>query len=519
VERRADHISPRWILAFGLAIGLAAQLPSVLGGWYLDADDWLLIRMGREVVAEPLVAHFAGFWTEEPTWRPLLTARAALEYALFEDAIRPRILINLGLHLACALMLFLLARAWLGREPAAAWAAVLFFVHPMHGEALAWYHSGFEGITVTLPILVTLWAWATRRPIWVALVAMQVALLARENALAIPFFIAAAAAFRAPSGSRMRRTIIESAPFFVLLVLNVAVRFIAVTMDADRASMGSFHIAVNPLAAVATTAFHPWLPIHPALPAREVWWLIFASIPFGLAWMQRDTDPLPLKVAVGFFVIGSLPFLPQFHDATRFLHAWPGGHEQRWYYFHLPLAGLVVWPAYVIVARDRRRTGWSTLALAALAGLFLTAQSFNARWWRDQGQTARAILDVVDDGLAQRPRGIGLVVTEGTDSATLADEVFLNLPVTRPDTARRGVHAFHLLKDSEHAAPRLQRVRWSRSGQVMWDDTGRIPPDVLWWTWNSLTGAMEPIRPQDLEVPVGALAPCCTAQGPAKTPH
>ncbi len=493
---------------------MAAQLPSILGGWYLDADDWLLIRMGREVVSDPQPAHFLGFWTDEPTWRPLLTARAALEYALFGDAIRPRLLLNLALHLGCAFMLFQLARAYLGRASAAAWAAVIFFVHPMHGEALAWYHSGFEGITVTLPILATLWLWATHRPPWMALIMFQLALFTRENALCVPLLIASAAALRAPRSARWRRAVLDSAPYLVLLVINAGIRFVAVTMEADRPPLGSFHLSEHLPAAVITTLFHPWLPIHPALPGRLIWWIVYASVPFGLVWMQRRTEQSALKVAAGFFVIASLPFLLQFHDATRFLHAWPGGHEQRWYYFHLPLAGLSLWPAYVCLSRDRRKTGWGMLAVAALAGLMLLTQSLNARWWRAQGQDARAVLDTVDDGLTTRPRGVGLVVTEGTDGATLADEVFLNLPVARPDVARRHLTVAHLRKDSPHAAPILERVGWSRSGQVQWAPLHKLPPEMRWWVYDSTTGSMTPIEPKDLEVPVGTLAPCCRPKPP-----
>jgi len=110
----------RWILAIGLATTLLVQLYAVQGTWFLDADDWLIIRMGREVVEEPTLNQFTQFWTEEPTWRPALTARTAVEYLCFGDAIAPRMLLNITLHLVAALLLFAIVQAFFGSSVMAA---------------------------------------------------------------------------------------------------------------------------------------------------------------------------------------------------------------------------------------------------------------------------------------------------------------------------------------------------------------------------------------------------------------
>lgn len=500
-------LTPGRILAFGLVFTVAVALPSILGGWYLDADDWLIIRMGRTVAAAPTVDHFTRFWTDEPTWRPLLTARAGLESALFGDAITPRLLVNLALHLACALLVFLTARAWLGHPVAAAWAAVLFAAHPMHAESLAWFHSGFEGITVTLPILAALYLYATRRPLWATLIAFQIALLTRENALCVPFVIAAAAFSRAPTATRFSRAFIDSAPFWALLVANVGLRFIAVTLLPDRGPVGSFHIAEYPIAALTTTLFHPWVPIHPALPWRLFWWGVFAAVPFGLAYTQRGMDTRELKTGAVLFCLFAIPFLPQFHDATRFLSAQPGGYEQRWYYFHLPLAAFALWPAYVLTLRDYNRTRWSTLALAALMGLYLTAFSANARWYRDLADIPRQVLTTVDAAIEQRPHGIGFVITEGLDSAELADQVLLNLTVIRPITAQRRLRTYHVRLEGNET--QVDQATITPDAQIQWRPIMHLPPNVLWYVFNAKTHTFTPIEAIDLPVEQSVLALCC----------
>ena len=503
-------ITPAWTLAFGFSLALMVQLATVQGTWYLDADDWFIVDMGRQVAADPTLSQFTRLWTEEPTWRPVLTVRTTLEYVLFGDAILPRIMVNLLLHLMSGLLVFMLARAWLGRPLAAAWAAVLFVAHPMHAESLAWFHSGFEGITVTVPVLIALWAFAARQPLVVGLVAFQVALLTRENALAVPFVITAAAMIRAAPIERWRQTFIDSSPYWLMVVANVAGRWIAVSLDPERA-MGTFHMAEQPALAVLTTVAHPWIPIHPALEARAIWWAVFATVPFGLAFAQRGVPKRAMLTSFGLFALLTLPFLPQFHEAHRFLEAAPGGIEQRWYFFHLPLAGLVIWPAYLMIVRDRRRTGWGAAALAALAALFLVGQSFNARWWSNHGAVARSVAATVEAALTKRPRGLGIVMQGGVDTAEAADQVFLNGPLIWPEAAQRGVHFMHL-RFEEGERELASSVVVQR--QPRWIPFSVMPPTTRWWTWNPALNRMEPTLLRDIAFPPLAEVPqCCREAG------
>ncbi|MFT5432578.1 MAG: hypothetical protein ACI9OJ_003278, partial [Myxococcota bacterium] len=308
-DTRSNH---RWILAFGLTIAVAVQLTVISGTWYLDSDDWFIIDMGRQVVTAPALDQFTRFWSEEPTWRPLLTARTAVEYALFGDLAAPRIIVNLILHLMCALLLFGAVRTWFGRPEAAAWTAVLFAVHPLHAEALTWFHSGFEGITPTLFVLLTVWLFVSRRPLALGLLAFQLAILTRENSLFLPLLLGAAAAVRAPKSDRLMRAFTDASPYVALLVANVALRLVMIYF-AGGESTSDFHVVENPLAAILTTALHPWIPIHPALPLRLTWWVTFAAVPLILIWVQWGMDRRELKTAFVAFFIATLPFLPVFH--------------------------------------------------------------------------------------------------------------------------------------------------------------------------------------------------------------
>ncbi len=460
----STKITPRVLLFLGLAVGAAVQLWSVWGGWYLDSDDWYILRMGREVVEDPQWRHFFGFWSDEPIWRPALTGYTALEYALFEDAYMPRVVLNLALHIVCALMVFLAVRAWFGDAMLAAWTALLFFAHPMHGEALAWFHSGNEGIVVAIFSVAADWAIADRPPLWVRRVGFQLAMLSRESAGALPAIITLGAYVRADE-QRIRRAVVDSAPFWAVLVFNIVGRLIAIAMVQTGEATDSFHLADNPIVSVVTMLAHPWAPTHPGAPLHLMWLLAFGGLFVALAIRQRGRDRRFWWVAFAGFVLAFSPVLPNFHGGSRFLNAWAGGVEQRWYFWYLPLAFLMIWPASLLPRS----------ALIAVFVAMLCAQSINAQWWRDHGAYAHRVFDDLETALEKRPRAITATVHGHSDHAEIADTVLLNLPVILPDVARRGVAIYHCRSDGPEPCV-TQKVVTSDRGQVSWQDVPAIPP-------------------------------------------
>ena len=462
-----------WILAFGLALAFAVQLAVVQETWPLDTADFDLIRCGAH--SSPIFEICPG---DPPTW-PLVGARAKLEYSLFGLEIRPRVLFNLALHLGAALLLFLCVRAWLGEPRSAAWAAVLFAAHPLHAEVLAWHYSGEVGMTATVPTLLTLWLFASRRHLVLALGAFQVALLSGLGALCVPLFVTAGLAARAPRGDRSRRAAKGSWPYWALLAANLWWLWPSL----HGAGPHSDALLTAGLAALA----HPWLPIHPGLELRVVWWCVFAAIPFGLVRTQRDVDTTALRLAAVAYALAALPLAPWFHEAHRFLHAAPGGYTQQWSFFYLPLAALCVWPAYVIRERDLRDTGYSALALAALCGLFLVAQGFNARWWVQRAEGAREASTTLRDAAALAP-AVGIVARGGSDAVVLSEEAARNLHTAWPAAMTRDEGTVRVFRDRESgdAAPVLEELHLpsDEGGRPTWGALGPEPASIVWLVWS-----------------------------------
>ena len=141
-------------------------------------------------------------------FRPLLLSSYAFNYALHGDWIVGFRLVNLGLHVLCAGVLFAIARYW-GRPEREAWAVgLLFLLHPLHGEPVN-YISSRSDLLVGLCYLLAL-GWAFARP-WSSGLAYGAALLTKSVAITLPI----AAAIRAwcmGGWNQLRR------PYFAVLL-------------------------------------------------------------------------------------------------------------------------------------------------------------------------------------------------------------------------------------------------------------------------------------------------------------
>ena len=123
------------VIAFGP--GMPAQL--------IRYDDSIYLFANTELLSRPGWAGFAMVWDGARAWRgdfveffPLRDSVYWLIYQRWELAGLPYHLVNLGFHVLASALLLRLGRA-LGLSPwAAAGAALLFAVHPIHIESVEW---------------------------------------------------------------------------------------------------------------------------------------------------------------------------------------------------------------------------------------------------------------------------------------------------------------------------------------------------------------------------------------------
>ncbi len=104
-------------------------------------------------------------------------------------------LVNLGLHAACTVLLFLVLQAMTGATWPSALVAAVFAVHPLHVESVAWA-TGRKDTLSALFFLLTLaayYAYATREFIWwryaLVVVCFALGLAAKPMLVTVPFVL------------------------------------------------------------------------------------------------------------------------------------------------------------------------------------------------------------------------------------------------------------------------------------------------------------------------------------------
>ena len=139
---------------------LAVFLPVARHG-YVNYDDSDYVTANRHVQSgltwENVVWAFKS--GHASNWHPLTWISHMLDAQLFGDKPGAQHLVNLGLHIADTLLLFLLLRRMTGALWRSFMVAALFAVHPLHVESVAWI-SERKDVLSAFFFLLTLGAYA-----------------------------------------------------------------------------------------------------------------------------------------------------------------------------------------------------------------------------------------------------------------------------------------------------------------------------------------------------------------------
>ncbi len=177
-------------------------------------DDWFQIARNPQVTSwENIPKTFTqSVWqfmyetAREPTdlyYRPVFNSLLIVQYQLLGQKVWAWHLVSVLLHLLVVLLVYTLARNWEYEKTSAVIAALIFGLHPVHSEAVAWISSSpdlIAGIFVLASLVCYEWARDRKdgaqirlRRSWIcaSLLFALFAMFSKEQAVMLPLFIVA----------------------------------------------------------------------------------------------------------------------------------------------------------------------------------------------------------------------------------------------------------------------------------------------------------------------------------------
>ncbi len=327
----ADRIAlkrwPSWLLAIvAMAITVACLWPTLQNGWVNWDDDAYVLRnpmvqqlSGEQVGNMFTTAHQVGLY------HPVTMLSLAIDYHFWQDNAFGYHLTNLLWHLVNVLLVFMLMRRW-SNAMVAFVVALLFGMHPMHVESVAWV-SARKDVLYTAFYLLSLLCYEQfthkHRRVWwylLSLLLFAIALLAKSMAFTLPVILVLADYLQ---GRRQGwQQWLEKLPFLVLSGVALVVAKYGQQASDSMMAVAEYPLyktlfigtnnallyAIKALLPVNLSPFHPF----PFLEGIVLPWYYYASsVPFiiGLFLLYRAFRWRKAFFGMAFFLVTIGPVL------------------------------------------------------------------------------------------------------------------------------------------------------------------------------------------------------------------
>lgn len=398
----ADRVT-RGLLALPVAAVLvaatfAAHFPAVLADYTWD-DDQYLYQSPLTLARDGLYRIW--FTTEATDYWPLTRTTFWLEWRVWGNNPMPYHVANIALHALAAVLLWRVLKRLNVPEVGAFLAGLIFALHPVTVESVAWI-SELKTVLSMVLYLLSILAYLqfedqdSRRWYVYALLAGAGALLAKTSVAMLPVVLLLCTWWR--RGKLTRRDILRTLPFFAL---SLAIGLVTVWVEHNR-SMGGAVVRPEGLASrIAASGWIAWFYLYKILlpinlvtiyPRWEVdsgHILSFAPLALLLAclamlWGFRKSWGRAPLAAMGYFVITLGPVLG-FVDIDFMRYSLVADHLQ-----YLAMPGIIALLGGCLgTAASRARRSGSGVArggsLAVIAGIVVLLATLT---WR-QASTYR----------------------------------------------------------------------------------------------------------------------------------
>jgi tetratricopeptide (TPR) repeat protein len=413
-----------WI-CIGLLIAIFAVYAQVATHAFINFDDPIYVTENPQVRAgltsDGVVWAFTTF--HDSNWFPLTWLSHMLDVQLFGLDSGWHHLINVLLHALSTLLLFIVLRRITGARWPSAFVALVFAIHPLHVESVAWIAER-KDVLSTLFWMLTLLAYSnyvrqpTRQRYLLTLFIFCLGLMAKPMLVTLPVVLILLDLWPLRRGVRL----VEKIPFFIASLASSVIAFVAHQQGGAVATLEVIPVASrieNALITYVVYILKTFWPTHLAIfypyPLQSlIVPAILSAIALSvitvlvvLAYKQRP------YLAVGWFwyVVTLLPVIGIIQTGSQ-------ARADR--YTYIPMIGFTIaltWAAVDLLKPWHRMLA----ALAAFAGLaLLTLTWFQVATWRDDISLYRhAIAAVPGNYIAYYNLASALEAQGQTDEAVI----------------------------------------------------------------------------------------------------
>jgi protein O-mannosyl-transferase len=397
---------PAGVALIVLAV-LLVYLPALSGSFIWD--DEALVANNR-LLQSPHGLY--GLWctTESPDFWPLSFTSFWIEWRLWGTNSTGYHASNLVLHVVESLLIWIILRKL--SIPGAFLAAIIFAVHPVNVESVAWIAQRKNTFAMLFFLLSILWYLKAFSSFilhpssfhfwyWLSLLAFALAMLGKGSVAVLPVLLLGIVWWLRPL---TRRDLLQSVPFFLIAAVFTGVNMYFQAYVANVGDIRTADFTQRLLGAGAVVWFYLYkalLPVNLILiypqwhieAAYWLWWLplLAAFAVTAVLWRYRKSWARPVLFAWGFFCLALAPVMG-FTDVGFMRISLVSDH-----YLHIALIGVIALTAALSSVWRRRARGAAHAAAVATVVLAVCSLAFLAsrqsRLYRDPVTMYRAILD------------------------------------------------------------------------------------------------------------------------------
>jgi tetratricopeptide (TPR) repeat protein len=424
------------IVCLFLVIATCAVYWQVVTHEFINLDDKLYVVENRFVSSgislENVIWAFRSFHASN--WHPLTWLSHMIDSEIFGLNPGMHHLVNVLLHLANSLLVFLVLYEMAGKLWRSAFVAFLFALHPLHVESVAWIAER-KDVLSTLFWMLTIWCYCryvkysgTWRYVC-ALILFVMGLMAKPMVVTLPFVLLLLDFWPLQrlrlgnqeslpvEGANKKSTsflILEKVPFFILVLASSAVTLLAQKSGGAVASTVALTLGERTANAVVSYVTYLYKIIWPVNLA------VFYPYPEVIPWWHVTAATVLLLVVTGGVVIqykrrpylpvGWLWYLGTLVPVIGIVQVGAQAMADR--YTYVPIIGVFImisWGANDLVRSLRMKKIVLSVSAGIILMFFMASTLFQIEYWHDDiNLSAHAIKVTNRNYLAHNNLGLAL---------------------------------------------------------------------------------------------------------------